>query len=386
MTRLPTNPTADAAHRAVPRAAHPVEQLLDVLGAESPLAEDVIGDLAEEYAARQARDGTAAARWWYARQATCAVPHLLWSALRHGRPAARRRLLVFMAGTALATLTVVVAVRAIDGAPARLVAGHEGTPDRVVVSTVRRVKIPMRVLDARGHVLPDSAVRFAWEAGGAAHVWPEGVAQCVKPGITIARAQLGDLVTRVRLDCQPVAKIRLKHWYNMVLGDSAQELHVGGIGLDGQPVTRLAAALSIDDTAVATLVGKRVLPVAPGRAYVTVSVGETWALAAVTVFEPVRTLAGLRPDQRFVIAPIRLRPGEAQRWPLPEGSFWMVNQVDHDGDAPALETAGPVSCTPALSPGVYRTQCWVRAPGATLTLAHPPGAAKGITGALTIER
>jgi hypothetical protein len=360
--------------------------LLDVLGAESPLAEDLIGDLAEEYAERRERDGVAAARWWYAGQAMRAVPHLLWSAMRHGRPAARMRLLALVAGTALATLTVVVALRAIDGQPARLVAGYEGTPDRVVVSTVRRVKIPLRVLDARGHALPDSAVRFAWEAGGAAHVWPEGVAQCVKPGITIARASLGDLVTRVRLDCQPVAKIRLKHWYNMILGDSAQELHVGGIGLDGEPVTRLAAALSIDDTAVATLAGKRVLPVAPGRAYVTVSVGETWALAAVTVFEPVRTLAGLRPDQRFVIAPVHLRPGETLRWPLPEGSFWMVNQVDRDGDAPALEMAGPVSCTPTLAPGIYRTQCWVRAPGATVTLAHRRGAAKAITGALTIER
>jgi hypothetical protein len=172
----------------------------------------------------------------------------------------------------------------------------------------------------------------------------------------------------------------------MMLGADAQELHVGAIGLDGQPVTRLAAALSVDDPTVARLVGKRVLPVAPGRTFVTVDVGETWARAAVTVFEPVRTLAGLRPDQRYVLAPVRLKPGQSLRWPLPEGAFWMVNQVDYVGDAPAIEVAGPVSCLPALAPGVYRTQCHVSGPGASVTLSHPPGARAAIAGALTLER
>lgn len=371
---------------AFARAAHPVEQLLDLLGAGSALAEDVIGDLAEEYALRRARDGAARARWWYAREAACAVPHLLWSALRHGQPEARTRLLALVAGTALASVATVVAVRALDGPPARLVPGHVGSPDRVVVSTLEPVKIPLRVLDARGHQLADSAVRYAWESGAAARVTPEGVAQCTSNGATVARATLGALATRVRIDCQPVAALRMKYWYNMVLGDPAQELRVGGWGYDGRPVTRLSAVASVEDPTIAALDGKRVRPLAPGRTFVTVSTGERWVRAAVTVFEPVPSLATLRPDQRYVIAPVRLAAGQSVRWPLPMGHVWLVNQVNHLGEAPLLAVSGSARCDPAPAIGVYRTRCWVHAPGASLTLSWPSDAAPVIETALAMER
>lgn len=370
----------------VPRAAHPVERLLDVLGAESPLAEDVIGDLAEEYALRRERDGAARARWWYAREAVRAVPHLLSSALRHGRPEARTRLLVLMGGAAFGSLALVVAIRAMEGPPARLVPGHEGSPDRVVVSTLEPVRIPLRVLDARGHQLPDSAVRYAWVAGGAARVTPDGVAQCVKSGATVARATLGQLATRVRIDCQPVASLRMKYWYNMVLGDSAQELRVGGWGYDGRPVTRLSAVASVEDPKVATLDGTRVRPLAPGRTFVTVSTGERWVRAAVTVFEPVRSLERLRPDQRYVIAPVRLAAGQSIRWPLPAGHVWLVNQVNHLGEAPILEVSGAATCDPTPAIGVYRTRCQVEAPGASVRLTWPADASPTIETALAMER
>jgi hypothetical protein len=368
------------------RAAHPVEELLHLLGAESPLAHDLVGDLVEEYALRRARDGATSARWWYARQAACAVPHLLWSAVRHGQPAARTRLVASLAAVAFASLAVVVAVRMRAGPAVQLVGGVGSVPNQVVVSTVRPVKIPVRVLDASGRVLPDSGVRYAWEAGAAASVSPDGVARCVQPGEATVRATLGALATRVRLSCQPVRELRMKHWYNFVVGDPAQELHVGGYGLDGKPVTRIAATVSVDDDRIAALDGKRVRPLAPGRTFVTVSVGERWARAAVTVFEPVRSLARLREDQHFVIAPVRLDPGEAVRWPLPEGAFWLVNQVDDVGDAPALDVSGPVACTPAPAPGVYRTRCVARAPGARVTLSHPRSAASPVDGALALER
>ena len=385
MTTSRTNPPVSTRDRA-PRAAHAVEQLLDVLGAESPLAEDVIGDLAEEYALRTERDGAANARWWYAREATRAVPHLLWSALRHGRPEARTRLLVLMGGAAFGTLAMVVAIRALDGPPARLVPGHEGSPDRVVVSTLEPVKIPLRVLDARGHQLPDSAVRFAWVSGAAARVTPDGVAQCTGTGATVARATLGALATRVRVDCQPVAALRMKYWYNMVLGDPAQELRVGGYDYEGRAVTRLSAVASVEDPKVATLDGKRVRPLAPGRTFVTVSTGERWARAAVTVFEPVRSLDRLRPDQRYVIAPVRLAAGQSIRWPLPTGHVWLINQVNHLGEAPLLEVSGPATCDPAPALGVYRTRCHVRGPGASVRLSWPADAAPRIETALAMER
>jgi hypothetical protein len=376
------------APRTAPRAAHAVEQLLDVLGAESALAEDVIGDLAEEHALRRERDGAASAHWWYAREAACAVPHLLWSALRHGRPAARARLLALLGGAAFGSLAVVVAIRAMEGPPARLVPGHEGTPDRVVVSTLEPVKIPLRVFDARGHQLPDSAVRFAWVSGAAARVSPDGVAQCTGSGGTIARATLGDLATRVRIDCQPVAALRMKYWYNMRLGDDTQELRVGGYGYDGRPVTRIAAVASVDDPRIVKLEGRRVKPLAPGRTFVTVSTGERWVRAAITVFEPVRTLEGLRADQRFVMAPVRIAPGQSIRWPLPLGWVWLVNQVDQRGDAPAMTVSGAARCdpVPAPGPGMYRTHCQVEARGATVTLSWPSDARAAIETVLAVER
>ena len=376
--RLPALDTA-------PRATNAVEQLLDMLGAGSPVANDVIGDLADEYAQRVQRDGTASARWWYARQATRAVPYLLWNAARHGEPEARARLLALLGGTAFASLVAVVLWQVHIGPPARLVAGYAESPNHVVVSTVRPVKIPLQVLDARGHQLPDSAVRYAWLRGNAAYISPEGTAQCMRTGNTLARATLGTLVTQVRIDCQPVAQLHMKHWYNLVLGNGAEDLHVGGFDYDGRPVTRLSAVASIDDPSVARIEGKRLHPLRPGRAFVTVTVGERTVMAAVTVFEAVKTLAELRPDQRFVMAPVRLAPGHSVRWPLPEGDVWLVNQVNEVGDAPTMEVSG-ARCDPLPAPGVYRTECYVGAGGAWVTLSWPSGAPAPIESMLALER
>jgi hypothetical protein len=106
----------------------------------------------------------------------------------------------------------------------------------------------------------------------------------------------------------------------------------------------------------------------------------------VTVFEPVRTLAGLRPEQRFVLASTRLSPGGRVRWPLPVGSLWLVNQVDHEGNAPTLAVDGRVRCRPALAPGVYRTRCDVLGDGASVTLAHPGATPTVLDGVLAVER
>ena len=384
MTTPPANASASVAAARSVRAASVVEEVLHALGAGSPLSEDVIGDLAEEYEARRARDGERAARWWYARQATAAVPHLLWSAVRHGEPAARAQLLACIAGVAFVSLVIAV-VRA-RSAPATLVAGIGSVPNEVVVSTVRPVKIPVRVRDGWGRMLPDSGVRFAAAAGAVASVSPDGVAQCVRPGKVAVRASVGSVTTRLQLDCQPVSQLRMKHWFNLLLGEPAQELHVGGFDLEGRPITRLAARMTVHDTTIAQVTGTRVRATAPGRTFLTVSVGEEWVIAAVTVFEPVASLARLRPDQRFVIAPVRLQPGESVRWPLTPGSVWLVNQVDRDGSAPVLEVAGPASCDPAPAPGVYRTWCHVRGPGATVTLSHPRSASSAIESTLAMER
>lgn len=56
-----------------------VEALLEALGAERHFRDGVLGDLAEEFAARAERDGGETARRWYQREALRAAPHLLFN-------------------------------------------------------------------------------------------------------------------------------------------------------------------------------------------------------------------------------------------------------------------------------------------------------------------
>jgi len=78
--------------------------------------------------------------------------------------------------TRLNLLAVVLfAVAACKVPPARLVAG---SADTVVVNNVRPVRLPMQVLDASGHALPDTGVRYTWTSGLPVAVSTRGVATC----------------------------------------------------------------------------------------------------------------------------------------------------------------------------------------------------------------
>jgi hypothetical protein len=58
-------------------APRKAELLLEALGADTEFRDDVIGDLAEEYALRVSWDGVKVARRWYYREALRATPYLL---------------------------------------------------------------------------------------------------------------------------------------------------------------------------------------------------------------------------------------------------------------------------------------------------------------------
>src|SRR4051794_16797389 len=73
-TRLPRTGERERASR--------LERLLCNLGADPAFVEAVLGDLAEERAARTSTDGASAARLWYAREALRSMPHLVASAVR----------------------------------------------------------------------------------------------------------------------------------------------------------------------------------------------------------------------------------------------------------------------------------------------------------------
>jgi hypothetical protein len=88
----------------VPRVA---ETLLQSLGADREFTDDVLGDLAEEFAIRRQWDSPSAVRWWYYREAVRTAPHLLRDWLRRLRPRDTRPL-VWAVGAAFVTSRVLV--------------------------------------------------------------------------------------------------------------------------------------------------------------------------------------------------------------------------------------------------------------------------------------
>jgi hypothetical protein len=360
--------------------------VLHALGVDPAFAEAVLGDLAEEYAVRAACDVNAA-RQWYAGQVVRSTPHLLWRATRHHD--GRARLAVALAGAAFVASVVMAVLLSRAGPPARLVAG---TRDTVLVNYLRPVSLPMRVHDAAGRPLPDTGVRYAWVTGAPVFVSSRGVVTCARPGDATVHASLGPLATNLLVRCRPVREVRVDGPSDFVLGDPARDLAVQAIGPDGRPVTMLGARLRVEDSTVATLDGLRVRPLSAGETMVELLVGDRRASAMVRVFEPVRSLEGLRPEQRLVVAPVRLTRGTFVRWPLPTGRFFLSFLPGPDAEAaPTLSVDGAVMCMPALEPGVYNTRCLVRESGAWVTVAYPSepvekAATSVVAGALALHR
>jgi CubicO group peptidase (beta-lactamase class C family) len=279
-------------------------------------------------------------------------PYLIWSATRHA--AGRARLALALAAVALVASAVLAALLARAGPPARLVAG---AGDTVLVNYLRPVPLPTRVLDAAGRLLPDTGVRYAWVAGAPVSVSARGVVTCARRGDATVRASLGPLATTLLVRCRPVRDLSAGGT-DFVLGDPPRDLPLEAVGVDGRPVTLLGAWLTVEDTTVATLDGLRVHPRSPGETMVNVRVGDRTAGTVIRVFEPVRTIEGLRPDQRLVVAPVRLARGASVRWRLPTGRFYLSFLPGPDaGAAPTLSVDGAVMCMPALRPGVSDTRC-----------------------------
>jgi hypothetical protein len=382
-----------------------MDRVLISLGCDPAFITDVFGDLREEYTQRSAHQGVLAARWWYAREILRSAPHVLWSAIRNGSPAARARVAAYTLAAIVTVSLITIAWLSRKGPPARLVTA-EGYSDGMVVNNVRPVQLSTRVLDAAGHRLERANVSYRRVSGVAIPVSTRGVVQCSQRGDAVVRASLGRLNKDFVIHCEPIRTLRNADWGNFVVGESARTLSVAAVGLDGDPVTRIAARLRVDDSTIATLDGDgRLRPLRPGETSIDVEIGDRVVSTGVTVFEPVRTFEGLRPDQRWVVAPIRLRQGESLRWPLPTGSFFLSFGADSSQAPPArgfsglfgsvpiaqspisMNVAGPIVCTRMSSsePGDVDMYCLARAPGATVHITAA-GGLNDVVGSLGLER
>ena len=376
----PHNPRASAAFRRyanVNRTASQslVERLLRFIGADIAFADDVIGDLAEERIRRREQDGTWSASLWYIREAFRSAPHLAWNAVLHGGQRGRAHVAAFVTAMALVLTVAVIALRSGDPVPVRLEVDAQRTAnasDGVIVNTRHPVLLAMRAFDAKGMTLKSTDVRYQWMSGAPVSVSANGVITCSYAGDALLRASLGAVAKTVRIKCLPVRQVLAHMWIQLVAGDSSQELSFVALDPDGQPVNRLAGTLRVDDSTIATLKNGRIYPLAPGHTWVLMRFGDGEAESQIIVYERVATFVGLRNDQRFVIAPVRLEIGDTIRWPLPQGLFSLqYHPVSKYNQSPTLAVDGPVMCMPSFGPSVDPVRCLVRGAGASVRIMHP---------------
>lgn len=370
-------------------AAPLMERLLHELGAQPAFAEAVLGDLAEERARRRGQDGAAAADWWYAREAFRSAPHLAWNAMRHGGARGRVRAGGLLAAIALLPLGVLALLQLRDGPPAFLVVeGQRGrsTADGLVINNRKPVRLEMHVLDAKGRALPSGDVRYRWVSGTPLPVSPRGVVTCTRRGDATVRASVGTVATSVFLRCRPVREISADIREDLVAGGVPQDLNVTALGADHRPVDLIAGELRVEDSTIATLSGARIRPLAPGETVVRVRIGDVKELIYVSVFEPVRTLNGLRAGQERVIAPVHLARGDTIRWALPRGLFWLRwHPASAAQPMPDFAVDGPIVCMPWFGPRGHVAGCVVRGPGAWIRLTRSPDARGEIVGRFALE-
>ena len=321
------------------------ERLLHFLGADRAFVDAVLGDLAEERAARTLSDGARSARLWYLGEALRSMPHLVASSMRGASGRRRAMSMLWLAASALA---VTFAVRAVLNAraPAQLLAtGTAG--DGIVVNNKRPVRLTMRVLDARGRVLPDSGVRYRWLSGAPIPVSPRGVTTCTHAGDAVVRASLGTLVTQLVLRCRPVNDVRAAWVVNLIRGGSGVTLPIQALDEHGNEVSLLRGELTMEDTSVATLSvaaddTRIVRPRAPGATILGIHIGDYSMGTSVRVYERASTVEGIRKGQMLAV-PVELAGGDVRQWQLPGGreAYSLTVLPDDDGDrVPRLAIVG----------------------------------------------
>jgi len=223
----------------------------------------------------------------------------------------------------LTVLSVAAACSESDGPPVRLVGGSS---DTVIINNRAETRIPLRVLDAHGHVLPDSGVRYRLIAGDNIAVSPTGRIKCLHSADVTVHASLGGLASTMLVRCRPVNRVQIDGPMQFLLPDTAQEMPLRVLDLEGNEVSLLNGTADIIDTTIATIDGIRVIPKAPGVTVAGVRFGNVSAGVGVHVYQKVSSLDVLQQGMKFVGVSLRLAGGETKTWKLPSGS-WMLTML-----------------------------------------------------------
>ncbi len=278
---------------------------------------------------------------------------------------------------------LLVAGTACDGPPARLVAG---IADTVIVNNERPVKLPVQVLDSHGSVLPDSAVRFRWNAGMPVSVSPTGVVTCTGAGDATVHASLGSLSTNLLLRCRPVTKVLATRMMNLVVGGPSQDLPFEALDVDGKSVTLLTGQVTIGDSTIASVQGTRVRAVSTGQTGIEMRVGNRKAFTQVLAYKLASTPEGIRPGEHVAVN-VHLLGGEMRSWHLAASreNYFIAMLPDGDEQSMPRLTILGAACSPGLGP--YTFFCLART-DAKVIVYHPRDVdpERRLSGALAVWR
>ena len=200
----------------------------------------------------------------------------------------------------------------------------------------------MRVLDARGHSLDSKSVRYEWMSGDPLSVSPTGVTKCTRAGDANIRASVGNIASRVLVQCRPVQSVRFSMMVNLVVGDPPEDVAFEAKGPDGKPVSLLRGQITIDDSSIVAVDGMRIRGRVPGVTDVTLRIGDREAGMTVHVYEPAQTPERIQPGQHLAV-PVLVADGEMRQWRLPAAPelyyVAMLSKPDNE-QMPGLAVAG----------------------------------------------
>jgi hypothetical protein len=370
--------------RPHPRASAPTsrfEDFLRAIGVHPTVAEQLTGDLAEGYREDWAREGRVRAAINVADRALRSLPHLAWSVVRDGGPDERAQLAGWMTGVALVVALFIGVAGMRKGPPARLMYGGQSA-GKIVVNHHTAAQLALRVVDARGHRLDSARITYRWLGGAPLPVSSSGVVTCRMAGDAVVRASVGDVNQQLLVSCLPVLNLEALTSEHFFVGDAPRKLTFAARGFDGRRINELRGTLRILDTTIAKLSGVTVTPLKSGKTVVLINIGDATAYIHILVREYVERFTGLRPDQRFVVVPIHLTPGDSTRFALPTGVYWLAYQPG------AGSTTRPTIIFDGCVPGerershqlpefVAASKCNVDRAGASVLLRAVDGIANG---------
>lgn len=280
------------------------------------------------------------------------------------------------------------------GPPARI--AFDDASDSLIVNNLRAVRLPARVLDAKGRVLEAQTLRYERVRGDTIPVSADGVITCAQRGDVTVRASLGAVAAAIVVQCRPVRAVESSSWINLIAGDSAVELPFTALGVDGRPVMQIRGAVKVSDSTVATLENLNIRPRGRGETVATVRIGDQEARIRVLVHEQVDAFTRLRPDQRLVATAVHLARGDTVRLSLPAGALWIKYLPRRAGEPPPSMDLGVIgACSPGgdglhqyrLPPNEYGTSyCLVDRGPSIIVVAHGQAGLPVVEGWLALER